>query len=40
MEAKLDRLIGDFRWGRMDAMLAAMNPAHIPFWAPTGGVAE
>ncbi len=40
MEAKLDRLIGDFRWGRMDAMLAAMNPDRIPVWAPAGGAAR
>ncbi len=38
MEAKLDRLIGDFRWGRMDAMLAAMKADRIPVWTPVGGV--
>lgn len=36
MEAKLDRLIGDFRWDRMDAMLAAMNAARIPVWTAAG----
>lgn len=37
MEAKLGRLIADFRWGRMDAMLAAMNAADIPLWGSADG---
>lgn len=40
MERKLDRLIGDFRWGRMDAMLAAMEPRRISVWSPTAGVTR
>lgn len=39
MEGKLDRLLGDFRWGRMDAMLAAMNAARIPVWTSAVGAA-
>lgn len=39
MEGKLDRLIRDFRWGRMDAMLAGMNPARIALWTPATGAA-
>ncbi|HEX7822757.1 MAG TPA: XrtA system polysaccharide deacetylase [Sphingobium sp.] len=33
MEAKLERLIGDFRWGRMDAMVACLRPDGIEHWA-------
>lgn len=33
MEAKLDRLIGDFRWGRMDAMVAGLRQGGIQHWA-------
>ncbi|HEX7874817.1 MAG TPA: XrtA system polysaccharide deacetylase [Sphingobium sp.] len=33
MERKLERLIGDFRWGRMDALVAALAVRGIDHWA-------
>lgn len=33
MEAKLERLIRDFRWGRMDALVASLNARGIPHWS-------
>jgi hypothetical protein len=33
MEGKLERLIRDFRWGRMDAMVAALRLRGIQHWA-------
>lgn len=32
MEAKLERLIRDFRWGRMDALVAALSARGIALW--------
>lgn len=33
MEGKLDRLIREFRWGRMDALVAALKVRGVPHWA-------
>ncbi|MET0137770.1 MAG: XrtA system polysaccharide deacetylase [Sphingobium sp.] len=32
MEGKLDRLIGDFRWGRMDAMVERLRQNGVDVW--------
>lgn len=35
MERKLDRLLGDFAWTRMDAIVGAMRLRGISHWTPT-----
>lgn len=37
MEAKLDRLLGDFAWGRMDAMVAALRVRGVAHWPDGNG---
>lgn len=36
MEAKLERLIGDFRWGRMDALVAGLRQWGVAHWSEAG----